>query len=208
MGAGAGTAGGGDGQAPPVKYQSEPIVESRTRERSKPRALDTIPESSTSTSSSRREAQRSSGAEDYRLPPRKAKVKSIETRHYAGSTLSETPGWDDILEGPSAWDAAADAIPLALTGAKLAAVGGGGWDVALFCGGAIQWLSEYATPVYHSIMRWWGGAKEWERVWGDYKKARRAIIKQNKDNDTRLKLLQDLRSEFREKQPHWADRFN
>lgn len=85
---------------------------------------------------------------------------------------------------------------------------GGGLEVALFCKGVFDWLKEHSRPVFHSIKRWWGGEAAWERVHEDYKNARREIVQKNKDNDTRLKLLQELRSKFRTEKPQWADKFN
>ena len=71
-----------------------------------------------------------------------------------------------------------------------------------------QWLGSFCTPVYNSIMRWWGGDAQWERIWADYKRARNEIIRQEKKNSTRQILLQDLRKEFRNNHPVWAGRFN
>jgi hypothetical protein len=137
---------------------------------------------------------------------------SLESRADAGSTLSATP-----LPGKITWNggkAAFDAALIGIEGAKLASAAtacdavGGGYEVAVVAVGAFQWLREHALPVYHSILRWWGGEEAWKRVYEDYVDARREIINQNKVNDIRLKLLQDLRKKFRTEKPQWADKFN
>jgi hypothetical protein len=56
--------------------------------------------------------------------------------------------------------------------------------------GVFAWLSREATPVYHSIKRWWGGKAEWERVWNDYKAARREIIKNVNSNNAAVKYVE------------------
>jgi len=103
--------------------------------------------------------------------------------------------------------------PGALTGASVGSLvdggaGGSKNNQLAVRSGVFQWLDDFCTPVYNSIMRWWGGEAQWERIWADYKRARNEIIRQEKNNSTRQILLQDLRQEFRNNNPVWAGRFN
>jgi len=59
-----------------------------------------------------------------------------------------------------------------------------------------------------SIQQWWGGPEKKERIWNDYKDARNAILKKEKDNGDRQILVQDLRQEFRDKYPAYAHMWN
>lgn len=64
------------------------------------------------------------------------------------------------------------------------------------------------TTTIHSIQEWWGGPEKKDRIWNDYKDARNAIMKKEKDNGDRQILVQDLRQEFRNQYPAYAHMWN
>jgi hypothetical protein len=73
---------------------------------------------------------------------------------------------------------------------------------------SLNWLRNRAKPVFHRIMRWWGGKEKWTRIWEDYKAARSAIMKEESNDAIRLFLIQDLREEFRHQYPEYGFKWN
>ncbi len=71
-----------------------------------------------------------------------------------------------------------------------------------------RWLQNSAVHIYDCIARWWGGDQARDRVWDAYKSARDAIMRQETNNDMRLILIQDIRSEFRLRYRAYADLWN
>ena len=71
-----------------------------------------------------------------------------------------------------------------------------------------RWLHAMAQSLYYRISRWWGGSQRKDLVWEAYKEARDAMMRQEPNNDMRLALLQDIRSEFRFTYPAYANLWN
>jgi hypothetical protein len=71
-----------------------------------------------------------------------------------------------------------------------------------------RWLQAMALPLYHRIIRWWGGSQKEDLVWEAYKEARQTIMDHERNNVMRLILIQDLRSDFRVKYPAYANLWN
>jgi hypothetical protein len=72
----------------------------------------------------------------------------------------------------------------------------------------ITWLLENASSQWYRIQRWWGGPQRQRQILEAYRRARRAVIDGERDNDMRLMLLQDLRAEFRMQYPAYSDLWN
>lgn len=71
-----------------------------------------------------------------------------------------------------------------------------------------RWLQRRAQNIYYRMLRWWGGDEARARIWNAYKEARDAVMAQETNNDLRLILIQDIRSEFRRTYRAYADLWN
>jgi hypothetical protein len=73
---------------------------------------------------------------------------------------------------------------------------------------AFGWLSRRAVPLWHSMQRWWGGEAGRVTVWNLYTDGRQTIMAQERNNDMRLILIQDLRQQCRLTYPAYASMWN
>lgn len=71
-----------------------------------------------------------------------------------------------------------------------------------------RWLETMAESLYYSIARWWGGSQKKHKVWNAYKAVRDEMMRKETNNDIRLALLQDIRTEFRVTYPAYANLWN